>query len=237
MSDNNGWTGKPGVPLNPEQSGWHRIQEPGEDPEYAFWRAKPFLGDGRGCWETKGTDDDWEPHEISDWRYLRPCSLEDLSPAEVDARIADAQKQWLAELDHDTDALMESARQSALAECIAACDAVIRLYRVELPEKYKFKPEGIPFEWEQTWEGWAEIAEDIAAAIRALSDTPPGMVLVPREPTEAMIKACLQAALDFMAETKTTEIHPGQTYPSPSENARRCWRAMVKAAGKGEGDE
>ncbi len=57
------------------------------------------------------------------------------------------------------------------------------------------------------------------------------MVLVPREPTPAMIKACLQAALDFMAETKTTEVHPGQTYPSPSENARRCWRAMVKAAG------
>jgi hypothetical protein len=65
----------------------------------------------------------------------------------------------------------------------------------------------------------------------------PGMVLVPLEPTDAMIKACLQAALDFMAETKTTEVHPGQTYPSPSENARRCWRAMVKAAGKGEGDD
>ncbi len=65
----------------------------------------------------------------------------------------------------------------------------------------------------------------------------PDMVLVPREPTSAMIQACLQAALDFMAETKTTEVHPGQTYPSPSENARRCWRAMVKAAGKGEGDE
>jgi hypothetical protein len=57
----------------------------------------------------------------------------------------------------------------------------------------------------------------------------PGMVLVPLEPTDAMIKACLQAALDFMAETKTTEVHPGQTYPSPSENARRCWRAMVLA--------
>jgi regulator of replication initiation timing len=77
----------------------------------------------------------------------------------------------------------------------------------------------------------------IAAAIRALSDAPSGMVLVPLEPTSAMIQACLQAALDFMAETKTTEVHPGQTYPSASENARRCWRAMVQAAGKGEGDE
>jgi hypothetical protein len=87
------------------------------------------------------------------------------------------------------------------------------------------------------YEAAAQAATEIAASIEALSDTPPGMVLVPREPTEAMIKACLQAALDFMAETKTTEIHPAQTYPSPSENARRCWRAMVKAAEKGEGDE
>ena len=75
-------------------------------------------------------------------------------------------------------------------------------------------------------------ASRIIEAIRALSDTPPGMVLVPREPTDAMIKACLQAALDFMAETKTIEIHPAQTYPSPSENARRCWRAMVQAVEK-----
>ncbi len=95
----------------------------------------------------------------------------------------------------------------------------------------------MPYEWKQAWENNAEIAEYIAADIRALSDTPPDMVLVPREPTSAMIQACLQAALDFMAETKTTEVHPGQTYPNPSENARRCWRAMVKAAGKGEGNE
>ena len=59
----------------------------------------------------------------------------------------------------------------------------------------------------------------------------------PEWPIEAMIKSCLQAALDFMAETKTTEVHPGQTYPSPRENARRCWRAMVKAAEKGEAND
>jgi hypothetical protein len=323
MSDNNGWAGRPGVPLNPERDGWHWVDDGVNGTEPRFWGATFAEWDGYPLWMAK------------EWDYLRPCSPDDLTPAEMDARIAAAHKEWLAELNHDTDALMEAARQSALAECIAACDAVIRLYRVELPEKYKFKPEGIPFEWEQTWEGWAEIAEDIAAAIRALSDTPsgtyaseaeqergeffnrlgriteelnlpmeatasriieairervasereacasvsvkvvvpegadawtpleaweeallvfdeafrdairsrvlsetpPGMVLVPREPTTAMIQACLQAALDFMAETKTTEVHPGQTYPSPSENARRCWRAMVKAAGKGEGNE
>jgi hypothetical protein len=86
MSDTNGWAGKPGVPMNPEQSGWHCVQEPGEDPEYAFWQRKPFRRHG-GCWETKGTENDWEPHEISNWRYLRPCSPDDLSPAEVEARV------------------------------------------------------------------------------------------------------------------------------------------------------
>jgi hypothetical protein len=218
---NNRWPGKPGVPLNPETRGAHQVGR------YIMiwrpWRRDYVNHNGRAV-----------PPELAGLLlYQGPC----LTPAEVEARIADAHKEWLAELNHDTDALMEAARQSALAECIAACDAVIRLYRVELPEKYKFKPEGIPFEWEKTWEEWAEIAEDIAAAIRALSDTPPGMVLVPREPTDAMIKACLQAAMDFMAETKTTEVHPAQTYPSPSENARRCWRAMVKAAAEGKGNE
>ena len=119
--------------------------------------------------------------------------------------------------------LVAQARREALAECIAACEAVIRLYRVELPEKYKFKPEGIPFEWEQTWEGWAEIAEDIAAAIRALSDTPTNMVLVPREPTSAMIYAGGYALQEHAAMTM--------------EAARIAWDAMVKAAGEGDGDD
>jgi hypothetical protein len=155
--DNNGWAGKPGVPLNPEQDGWHWGERDG-GLEPRFWSS------GQQSWA--GAKNSWiTPKMLAAlFNYAGPC----FTPAEVDARIATAHKEWLAELNHDTDALMEAARQSALAECIAACDAVIRLYRVELPEKYKFKPEGIPFEWQQTWEGWAEIAEDIAAPIRAL---------------------------------------------------------------------
>jgi hypothetical protein len=135
-----------------------------------FWRAAGETHNYQ--WNAKWLyrRNEWNPKECT---YLGPC----LTPAEVDARVAAAHKEWLAELNHDTDALMEAARQSALAECIAACDAVIRLYRVELPEKYKFKPEGIPFEWEKTWEGWAEIAEDIAAAIRALIDVPSEVII------------------------------------------------------------
>jgi hypothetical protein len=287
MSDNNGWLGKPGVPLNPERDGWHWLMCPLKHDVFPrFWRA---AGEAQNCrWTAKWlySRNDWNPKECT---YLAPC----LTPAEVDARLADAlkwraaindgltancqnpigatetpkdalhrllqweitlaldpvisksaadlvaaaHKEWLAELNHDTDALMEAARQSALAECIAACDAIVHLYRVKLPGEWKDQHGDVSHKWQQAWEGWAEIAEDIAKDIRALSDTPPDMVLVPREPTSAMIQACLQAALDFMAETKTTEVHPGQTYPSPSENARRCWRAMVKAAEKGEGDD
>jgi hypothetical protein len=277
--DNNGWTGKPGVPLNPEVDGPHWLKDPDSDRQFVVdWSAD--IG-----WRSIFTHDAIAAHMC----YVAPC----LTPAEVDARLADAlkwraaindgltancqnpigatetpkdalhrllqweitlaldpvisksaadlvaaaHKEWLAELNHDTDALMEAARQSALAECIAVCDAIVHLYRVKLPGEYKDQHGDVSHEWQQAWEGWAEIAEDIATDIRALSETPPGMVLVPREPTSAMIQACLQAALDFMAETKTTEVHPGQTYPSPSENARRCWHAMVKAAGKGKGNE
>jgi len=130
-----------------------------------------------------------------------------LTPAEVDARVKETRR----------DALEEAEQRAAHYERMAY--------------QHGHLPVDDPHECA------AQVAREIEASIRALSDTPPGMVLVPREPTDAMIKACLQAALDFMAETKTTEVHPGQTYPSPSENARRCWRAMVKAAGKGEGDD
>jgi hypothetical protein len=107
-------------------------------------------------------------------RAIRDAIGPVLTPAEVDARIAAAHKEWLAELNHDTDALMEAARDSALAECIAACDAIVYSYRVGLPEKHKDRPGGIPYSWKEMWENSAEIAEDIIADIRALSDTPPG---------------------------------------------------------------
>ncbi len=214
--DNNGWAGRPGVPLNPER-----------------WRGA--INDALTNWLSSIEDHETPCDALR--RLIRMEVIAALDPKVSQAAadlVAAAHKEWLEELNHDTDALMEAARQSALAECIAACDAIVHSYRVGLPEKHKDRPGGIPYSWKEMWENSAEIAEDIIADIRALSDTPPGMVLVPREPTDAMIQACLQAALDFMAETKTTEVHPGQTYPSPIENARRCWRAMLKAAGKGE---
>jgi hypothetical protein len=136
--DNNGWADQPGVPMNPERDGAHRLRhsESGLERD-ALWLCG-------GTW----VDSDGEfiiQHAALFYIYLGPC----LSPAEVDARI-------------------EYARQSTLEECIAACEAVVRSYRVELPEKHKDRPGGIPYSWKEMWENSAEIAEDIIADIRAL---------------------------------------------------------------------
>jgi hypothetical protein len=83
MTDN-GWPGKPGVPMNPEKSRWH------------------WVG-GVPCWWQVWDDDDtpqWQaaylyynPEEWADRKYGGPC----LTPAEVDARIATARKDALRE--------------------------------------------------------------------------------------------------------------------------------------------
>jgi hypothetical protein len=57
-------------------------------------------------------------------------------------------------------------------------------------------------------------------AICALSDTPPGMVLVPREPTPEMIQA---VGRPLQGHTMI-----------PLVAARIAWDTMVKAAGKGK---
>lgn len=73
MSDNNGWPSEPGVPMNPNQGGWHWLKESNSDMECVYWIAKPWLGDSRGCWETVGSEDNFEPCEISNWGYHGPC--------------------------------------------------------------------------------------------------------------------------------------------------------------------
>jgi len=91
--DNNGWPGKSGIPPNPERDGWYWLQESDREIECARWIAKPFLGDSRGRWEITGTEDDWEPYEISNWRYIAPA----LTPAEVDVRVKQAKRNALEE--------------------------------------------------------------------------------------------------------------------------------------------
>jgi hypothetical protein len=144
MTGNNGWSGKPGVPLNPEQSGCHWVTHPADEQNgngkmAVYWN-------GLGYWFLPGVAWKLKSVEMEKYKYHDPA----LTPAEVDARIA-------------------AARKDAQEKCISICNAVAHANRVEYPAKWKDRPEGIPHEWQQAWETCAETAEDIAADIRALA--------------------------------------------------------------------
>ncbi len=50
------------------------------------------------------------------------------------------------------------------------------------------------------------------------------------EPTNAMLAAGLERALQFMAEHNVTELSPFRDYPSPLETLKVVYRAMREAA-------
>ena len=111
--DNNGWAGEPGVPLNPAEPGFHWVEGCDGTATVVFW-----CGHGGDTHYENGDLKElnhWSGHpmwQAKEWRYLGPA----LTPAEVEARIVAAHKEWLAELNHDTDALMENARREGLEE-------------------------------------------------------------------------------------------------------------------------
>lgn len=55
------------------------------------------------------------------------------------------------------------------------------------------------------------------------------MTIAPREPTDEMLAAGLQASLDFMKENGVTALSPFSEYPSPTEALRRAYKAMLDA--------
>jgi hypothetical protein len=150
MTENNGWSGKPGVPLNPEQSGWHWLMCPLKNDVFArFWRAAGETHNyqwnakwlyGRNEWNSKACT------------YLGPA----LTPAEVEARLADALKwrgaindaltNWLSPIeDHETpaDALQRLIRlevMAALDPAVSrpAADLVAQARREALEEAAQF---------------------------------------------------------------------------------------------------
>jgi hypothetical protein len=92
--DNNTWPGKPGVPLNPDQEGWHWVQrvDKGFVPSPRIilwtddWTSRQF------SWDAIGYEAD-ERKLGRDFRYLGPC----FTPAEVDARVKQARRDALEE--------------------------------------------------------------------------------------------------------------------------------------------
>ncbi len=83
MDDPNGWPDKPGVPLNPEQDGWHWVGYFDEQvPRARFWYA-----------EDNGWGFGLPADEPERCRYYGPI----LYPAEVAARVAEARAKALEE--------------------------------------------------------------------------------------------------------------------------------------------
>jgi len=89
-NDPNGWPGKPGVPLNPEKTGWHWLSGVLERPAAFEWLAH------KQAWlfhRAQPEDQAMAPPAFGSWTYLGPA----LTPAEVDARVSEARREALEE--------------------------------------------------------------------------------------------------------------------------------------------
>jgi hypothetical protein len=76
MTDtNNGWPGKPGVPLNPEKDGWHWLESI-EGLVPALW-AWPLWRHCRDFWDQRAPG--WM--EEQEWRYHGPVLMPDEATA------------------------------------------------------------------------------------------------------------------------------------------------------------
>ena len=123
MSDN-GWPGEPGVPMNPERGGWHWCQITKNVLAPIYWNTQNW-------WDI----DSWNGSPIA---YIAPV----LTPAEVDARVAQARRDALEEAArwHDEQA-SEAQRLSDIK--VSALDSKV-------------------------WGDYAQNHREYAAAIRAL---------------------------------------------------------------------
>jgi hypothetical protein len=78
---------RPGVPLNPEQDGWHWISIDGREPECMLWifhRDYIRVGEFRsGTWWIVAMAVTYSPADASKWRYFGQA----LTPDEVAAKI------------------------------------------------------------------------------------------------------------------------------------------------------
>ncbi|TIO15576.1 MAG: hypothetical protein E5X86_19585 [Mesorhizobium sp.] len=93
----------------------------------------------------------------------------------------------------------------------------------EKPEKRFVMLPGTPL---TCGEAAAAIRSALAPATQAVQD----MVLVPREATNAMHIAALEAGLALMRECGVDGLSPFTSYPAPSKITNRVWSAMLDAA-------
>jgi hypothetical protein len=128
MSENNGWPGKPGVPMNPERDGWHWIFLLGgkDNAQVIEW-----LGPEIGWDETDWTTEDFGLHA----RYLGPA----LTPAEVDARLEQSNEAWRDVITNESAKIIAKARREALEEAARAAKKAGERHE-EIAGRLGFKP-------------------------------------------------------------------------------------------------
>jgi hypothetical protein len=82
--DNNGWPdpARPGVPMNPEQDGWHWVQSCEGTPSCQQWKAGMWSISGEGGWTAA------QVSTLLHLRYLGPCMM----PLEI----ADAERKEMS---------------------------------------------------------------------------------------------------------------------------------------------
>lgn len=97
----NGWTGTPGVPLNPERDGWHWVKHGNGAIVPRFWR----------CDHWEGVDHSsitpLEPSEVATcWTYIRPVMCHDEAAA-LQARVAKLEGSLRDLIEHTLDCELE----------------------------------------------------------------------------------------------------------------------------------
>ena len=137
------------------------------------------------------------------------------------AELATARRDALAEIKQDTDEAIELGRQDGM-------EYAAQWHDEQAAKAQRLSDMKVSALDSKVWGDYATNHREYAAAIRALSDTPSGMVLVPREPTAAMIQA------GFLVKPQAFKHRIADWWPS---DVKAIYSAMVKATEKGEGNE
>jgi hypothetical protein len=91
MSDNNGWPGKPGVPLNADKSGWHWLlanTNKGPQPDAACWDARLER------WFVQGCEDAFRPNQIMNRGWLGYLGPVIVVATNVEHARVELEKEW-----------------------------------------------------------------------------------------------------------------------------------------------
>ena len=113
----NGWPGKPGMPRDPEQDGWHWLRTP--DGELVPYNWRPEGECERGRWASAwiyDREDDWPPVECT---YLGPCLTPDEATA-LQARCKEAERERAHQHGLADRNAAEYAREQAKREALQA---------------------------------------------------------------------------------------------------------------------